>query len=162
MKTLLIIRHAKSSWAEQDMDDFDRSLNERGLKDAPEMAERLKSKGIMPDLIISSPALRAKTTSGIFKDVLGYNKEIEFQEEIYHSGTGFLRSKLKDYSDENDTIAIFGHNPDFTYLISFFSGQQIGNLPTCGIACIDFEIETWKNVNQVNGKMRFLDYPKNN
>lgn len=160
MKTLVIIRHAKSSWAEPEMDDFDRPLNEKGLRDAPLMAELLLKKNVTPDLIISSPANRAKTTSQTFAKILSYDKEIDFQEGIYHSGSTFFRNELKNYSDDYDTIFAFGHNPDFTYLVSFFSGQQIGNLPTCGMVCIDFEIESWKNVNDINGKMRFFEYPK--
>ncbi|MDC1067633.1 histidine phosphatase family protein [Candidatus Kapabacteria bacterium] len=158
MKKLLLNRHAKSDWGNQSISDFDRPLNKRGLKDAPEMAGRLLNRKIIPDIILSSPALRAITTAKFFSEQ--YSLEPIEEENIYSNGMQCLRKILPKLDNKFSTVLCFGHNPDFTSLATFYSGEVFSNIPTCGIVCIEFDTETWENIDQLNGKLIFFDYPK--
>ncbi|MFH0894887.1 MAG: histidine phosphatase family protein [Bacteroidota bacterium] len=161
MKYLYICRHAKSNQEVPNVKDFDRPLNERGLKDAPQMAEFLLEKNISFDLIISSPALRAKTTAVIYADKLGYKKdEIQLEQRIYEADINDLVDIFKLIPDNNNHVAIFGHNPTFTYLIEYLTEYEIENLPTCGIACIEINTDHWSQVNSQINKVSFLIFPK--
>jgi phosphohistidine phosphatase len=162
MKTILINRHAKSDWADEGMADFDRPLSERGERDAPEMAERLKAREINIDKIISSPAKRAITTCRHFCEVNGWDfDKVEQKREIYESGMKTVTDTAASLPEDIDTVIFFGHNPDFSQLITWYSGKQFGNLPTCGIVCIDFDTDNWTDTKEMNGKIRFFDFPKN-
>lgn len=159
MKTLILNRHAKSDWGNASLSDFDRPLNKRGNNDLPIMVQRFLDRNINPDLIISSPAKRAITTAKAFAEAL--KKDIKEEMEIYNSSENYFRNNLHNFDDRHSIVLVFGHNPDFTSLATFYSGERFTNIPTCGIACIDFEIDSWKDVNKENGKLRFFDYPKN-
>jgi phosphohistidine phosphatase len=159
MKTLILNRHAKSDWSSGAETDFDRPLNKRGNSDAPMMADRLLERNIMPDIIISSPAMRAISTAKVFANKLGID-DIKEEIEIYNGGENYFRHLFPSKDFSANTILAFGHNPDFTSLSTYFSGEYFGNVPTCGIVCIDFEINTWQDINKQNGKLRFFDYPK--
>lgn len=162
MKTLILNRHAKSDWDHPDLTDFERPLNKRGLNDAPFMAKKLAERKIKVDYIYSSPANRAKTTAEFFIKELSIPKErYSFEREIYGSGISFIRSTLPTLDSNIDTIMFFGHNPDFTSLVTYYTGQRIGNLPTCGIAVIKFDIPSWTLVNDTNGELDIFDFPKN-
>ena len=162
MKTLILIRHAKSSWDSDALSDRERPLNKRGIRDAPFMGGTLKSKSIRPQLLISSPALRAHTTAKYIAGQIDYPEDnIRIEDLIYESGSRSIINLLASLNDKLNQVAIFGHNPDFSYLATYFSGSSIGNVPTCGIVCIDFPIETWKDIPDTNGKLRFFDFPKN-
>lgn len=160
MKTILLNRHAKSDWNNIDLTDFERPLNNRGERDAPEMAERLLEKNIKIDKIITSPAIRAISTARVFAEKLEIN-EIQEEKDIYHSGEITIKKLVNELPDNINTVLFFGHNPDFTSLARYFSGELFANVPTCGIVCIDFDINTWKKIHQKNGKVRFFDFPKN-
>jgi phosphohistidine phosphatase len=163
MKTLILVRHAKSDWANSALTDFDRPLNSRGKKDASFMADVLKDKGINPDNIISSPALRAITTAEKFSEILSFPLEkIQLNERIYHGNHKEIISIIKKIDDKNDLSMLFGHNPDITTVVSQLSDAIVDNMPTCSIACIDFDIKSWFEIsNEIKGKLRFFDYPKN-
>jgi len=160
--SLYLIRHAKSSWKNTSLPDIDRPLNRRGENDAPIMAERLKKRGVTPDIFLSSPARRARRTAGIFAEILHVGeKRIRIVPEIYHEGrTGILRA-ISELTPNNRTVFLFGHNPDLTDLAVRLSGAKIDNIPTCGIVRIDFDGKDWADISREMGRMVFFDFPKN-
>ncbi|MBS1681327.1 MAG: histidine phosphatase family protein [Bacteroidetes bacterium] len=161
MKKLYLIRHAKSSW-DNNVEDFYRPLNERGMRDAPKMAELLKQRAVSPNRILTSPAVRALTTANIFATVLGFAPhQIETVAELYHASKAtwlqVLRS-LKD-SSANDTIFIFGHNPGITDLTNVLLRTDI-DFPTCGVVSATLKIKSWSETTSNCGELNFFDYPK--
>ncbi|MDN5216448.1 histidine phosphatase family protein [Fulvivirgaceae bacterium BMA12] len=161
MKTLYVVRHAKSSWDFPQLSDFDRPLNKRGKRNAPDMGNRLKMRGILPDLIIASPANRALTTAKKIAKEIGYPVEsIRENDQIYHSSEATLLQIIKDTPDNIQGLMLFGHNPGFTDLANFLGDQWIDNVPTCGIVAIAFDVESWTSVAPKTGKNLFFDYPK--
>ncbi|WP_418641144.1 SixA phosphatase family protein [Sulfurimonas sp. ST-27] len=160
MKTLYIIRHAKSSWKNMDLDDFDRPLNKRGRHDAPMMGERLRKKKSMPDLILSSPAKRAKMTAESIAKKVHYNKKkIVYDQNIYEADVSTLEDILMDIDDKYNTVFLVGHNPGLNELAEHYAGYT-ENLPTCGIVSIAFTCKQWKDIDSDNAKLLFIDYPK--
>jgi len=162
MKTLYLIRHAKSSWKDPDLRDFERPLNKRGKSDAPEMGQRLRAYKAGADIIISSPAKRAIKTAKIIAREVGFPvKEIVTTETVYLADVPTLVEVIRKISDKHQQVMLFGHNPGLTMLANFLvNGEQVENIPTCGIFCIEFEIDSWKKVGQGLGKLLFFDYPK--
>ncbi|HEY3430146.1 MAG TPA: histidine phosphatase family protein [Cyclobacteriaceae bacterium] len=161
MKKLYVIRHAKSSWDSPLLDDFDRPLNERGERDAPRMAKRLKEKRIVPDLMLSSPANRALTTCIKIADVLQYQPEkIKTDETLYHADEDEILGVVKKLNDKHDEVIIFGHNPGLTDFINKMTDARIDNIPTCGVVACVFEVDSWKKISWGSGKVDFFDYPK--
>lgn len=161
MKTLYLIRHAKSDWSNPLLSDFDRSLNKKGLKDAPLMGEVLAKKSIHPDLILSSPALRAQTTAIEIARKLSYPVEsIESLPTLYASDCEAIFSILKDVSNTVNTLIVFGHNPEFTECVNAITGSDIENIPTCGIAAMRLYDESWSSIGLNSAKLLFLDTPK--
>jgi len=162
MKTLYLIRHAKSSWANPHLSDIDRPLSNRGKSDAPMMGKRLSARGTKPDLIISSPAKRAlKTASKIAKETGYPEKKIIINDNLYLAGVTTLLKTIRAIDEKYETVFMFGHNPEFTSLAHLLTLQQIYNIPTCGIFCVTFNIDSWYNVTEGSGKLAFFDYPKN-
>ncbi len=163
MKTLILIRHAKSSWADATLDDFDRPLNDRGKRDAPRIGAFLKAKGIAPELIIASPAKRAFTTAKKIAKAIDFPKEQIIQEpSFYHfgyRGTPIL-IRLAKVEDAINQVMIFGHNPTFTGLANHLSGHYFDNVPTCGVVAITFDVEKWKDIDGQNGRLWFHQFPK--
>ncbi|MBX3045319.1 MAG: histidine phosphatase family protein [Candidatus Kapabacteria bacterium] len=161
MKTIIFVRHAKSSWDNQEWTDFDRPLNKRGFHDAPKMADIFSNKIGLKPVIYSSTAKRAITTAEYFADALQIDKnDINMEEAIYHQGMKFINKTIKHLDNNIIAAMFFGHNPDITSLATFFTGNYFENVPTCGIICIDFEVNSWEEVLNHNGNLRFFDYPK--
>ena len=161
MKKLLVVRHAKSSWDYPDLDDIDRPLNKRGKRNAPEMGKRLARKGIHPDLLITSPANRAKTTAKKIAKALSFPKdEIVIDQTLYHGTNRDIINVIQNVKDEISILMIFGHNPGFTDLVNQLSNSNIYNIPTCGIAEIDFNVQSWGEIDIKMGKLIDFDYPK--
>lgn len=161
MKTLILVRHAKSSWDHPNLADFERSLNSRGLRDAPFMGKKLKERNIKPDIILSSPAVRACKTAKFIAEALGYPaNKIEKNEVIYDRGPRQIMYMINEMDDKYNTIMLFGHNPDLSALTNFLCDFTDGNLPTCGMVCIDFDTDTWTNVGDEKGILRFYESPK--
>lgn len=161
MKTLILVRHAKSSWANPDTDDFDRPLNKRGEHDAPFMGKLVFDKVGKPDLIYSSPANRALTTAQFFATEMSYNPDaISQQKLIYQQGGRAIIKLLMGTPKEHNIVILFGHNPDITSLANYFSDVNIDHMPTCAVACIDFDTDDWSWISDSNGKLRFFEYPK--
>ena len=143
------------------MDDFDRPLNNRGKRDAPNMGQRLKEQSVVPDLLLSSPANRAFTTAEIIAAEVGYPLEdIETNEDIYLAGVGTLLEIIKNIEDTNNITFLFGHNPGITELANTLAGIRIDNVPTCGIVCIEFDIKFWREVEEGQGTYISFEYPK--
>lgn len=162
MKKLVIIRHAKSSWKSPYLDDHSRPLAERGLKDAPKMAKRLKKKDIVPDAMLSSDAERAKNTALITAQILDFPKaKIHFTPHLFHSDATTLLDEIKKTENKVETLFLFGHNPGLNDLISKLGGK-IDNLPTCGQFGLTFTVNSWHEINPGNAKLWFFDFPKNN
>lgn len=161
MKTIYLVRHAKSDWGNASTGDFDRTLNERGMKNAPVMAARLKKKGILPELIISSPATRALTTAELFCETLGYPEEkIQKRVEIYRGGVLHLLKIVQQIPDTCESAMLFGHNPTLTEFSNLLTGSYTDNLVTCGVVSIDLDIDSWKDANPDGGKLAWYDFPK--
>lgn len=160
MKNLVIIRHAKSSWEEPYLNDHQRPLAERGIKDAPKMGNRLKKKGIFPDAIISSDAERAKATALITAESLDFPSEkIHFTPDLFHASGSKILSEIKNTDNAVDTLFVFGHNPGQNDLI-WKLGGEIDNLPTSGQFGFKFDVNKWSDIDKKNAKIWFFDYPK--
>ncbi len=161
MKTLYLIRHAKSSWDNANMSDFERPLNNRGEKAAPLMAEIMRSADIAPDLIITSPANRALSTAEVFSAILDYPMEkIEQRMEIYEGGINHLLKIVQQTDDAHNTVLLFGHNPTLTMFANFLTAGNIENIATCGIVKILLKQEHWKDIIMDSGTLEWYDYPK--
>lgn len=161
MKTLYLIRHAKSSWKEPGLSDWQRPLNKRGKRDAPFMGKHLTEKGVKPDIIISSFANRALTTAKIIAGETDYSEDdIEVRKDVYMADETSLLEIVRQIDNRHNTAFLFGHNPDFTFLANQFSKEMISNVPTCGIVQIEFETEQWAAINTQNGRVVSFEYPK--
>lgn len=161
MKQLLIVRHAKSDWGDANLRDFDRPLNHRGHKNAAEMVNRLVAKSIKPDTIVSSPALRALTTAKYFAAGWQMSSEpLNTNANIYEASVNSLLKVVNGFGPEFDKIALFGHNPGLTDLLNYLTGEYINNMPTCGVAIVEFPFEDWKLVSGGTGNLVLFDYPK--
>lgn len=162
MKNLILVRHAKSSWKDADLDDHDRPLNKRGLRDAPFMAKLLKKEKVDPDLIVSSSAERALTTAKEFAEKLKYPKDkIISTREIYLAELDDLVEYARQLSEKNETVMLFGHNPGITLFANYLAGNNgIDNIPTCGICSFGIEAKSWTEVSEGKGKLLSFEYPK--
>ncbi len=162
MKQLFIIRHAKSSWDNMLLNDFDRTLNERGMRDAPAMAKRLVDKGIKVDKFVSSTAVRAFTTATFFAKAYHQKEnDIIAVPALYHAGEEVFYKTIKALDNSLNSVALFSHNPGITYFVNTLTNSRIDEMPTCGIFAIQAPIENWKDIEEGNNKFWFFDYPKN-
>jgi phosphohistidine phosphatase len=160
MKELILIRHAKSSWKDSSLDDFDRPLNKRGKENAPFMAKRLKEKGLNPDLIISSPSLRTKLTLEYFLKEFKYKKDVVFENSIYEAPYENLLNVIKNVPNSVNQLFFIGHNPGLNDLSDFLLGEFYENIPTSGVLKIVFYTDSWKEISKNNSKLEFFEYPK--
>lgn len=159
MKTLLLIRHAKSSWDDLSMPDFWRPLNARGRKDAPEMAQRLLQRGQLPDLMLSSTANRAITTAKMMADVIGYQATIRQVDELYHASSAQIAAVL-GIAGSSSRVWLFAHNPGVTDFVNEFTAVRLDNMPTCGVFAMQFAIDNWHELYGATANFLFFDYPK--
>lgn len=161
MKRLFIIRHAKSSWDDPSLDDFDRPLNKRGKRDAPVMGKRLAKRVGCPDLIVSSPALRAKKTAQAIAEAVGYPIEsVEWNERIYEASSTELIGILRKIDESVGTAMVFGHNPTLTMAANQLAGSSIENIPTCGVVELALPGTSWGDLAAGTAKLIDFDYPK--
>lgn len=161
-KTLFLVRHAKSSWDNISLSDFDRPLNERGKSDAPKMAKRLRKRNIKIDACISSPAKRAKKTADYFIHEFDVKeKDVILVSALYDAGISNFSETIKDIDDKYKSVALFSHNPGITAFANQLIDQaNIENMPTCSILAVKADIEKWKNFNKAKKEFLFFDYPK--
>jgi len=161
MKILYLNRHAKSSWENPGLSDFERPWNKRGKRDAPLMGKILSEKVDPPQLIYSSPAKRAISTANQIAESFGYDKKnIIIDQRIYDAGVSDIMKIINSTSNEYDTIMFFGHNPSFTMISNYLSDKQIGNLPTCGFVKINFDLNSWIDIEGNTGKLVLFEIPK--
>ncbi len=161
-KTLLIVRHGKSSRQYDNISDIDRHLKERGIHEAYDMAGRIKSQHITPEMLISSPAARALHTAMIFARGLDHPlDQVELREIFYNGDEQDILDVIRQTPGETSTVMIFGHNPTFTDLANLFLSQELDNLPTNGIVCLEFDADQWSRIGKDNLSKEWVDYPKN-
>jgi phosphohistidine phosphatase len=161
MKRLYLIRHAKSSWTNHDLDDFARPLNKRGKRDCPEMAARLGKAGILPDLIVTSPAKRAKKTALFMAKGTGYDKKnIRYYDELYLGSLSYHLQLIDELLRKVDVVFLVGHNPTMTELGEYLTGRNLGNVPTCGIVAMEYPEQEGSTTRAGAGRLLFFDFPK--
>ena len=162
MKRLVLVRHAKSSWANIDLDDFARPLNARGKKDGPEMAARLARAGVHPDLIVASPAKRARKTALYMAKGTGYDKgAIRYYDELYLGSLAYHLQLLAELFGQAAVLFLVGHNPTITELAEHLTGKSLGNVPTCGVVAVEYAEQDGFTDRVGGGKLLFFDFPKN-
>lgn len=161
MKQLYLIRHAKSSWATPGLADAKRPLNNRGKIDAPFMGERLRSAGVVPDLIYASPAKRARKTAEKIAKAVGYPESaIVLESGIYSADLNQLLAVIEKTAKQVDTLFLVGHNYVITDLAEYLTGENLGSMPTCSVVAMSFPGEDWQEVAEGKGRLLFFDYPK--
>jgi phosphohistidine phosphatase len=162
VKQLYLIRHAKSSWSNPDLDDFSRPLNKRGKVDCPKMAARLAAAGIRPDLIVASPAKRAKKTAICMAKGTGYNQDaVRYDEALYLGSLSYHLHLLEELLNQVNVLFLVGHNPTITELGEHLTGSSLGNVPTCGIVAVEYPARPGFSTEEGTGRLLFFDFPKN-
>lgn len=143
------------------MSDADRPLNERGKKDAPEMAKRLKEKGLKIDLFLSSTAKRARKTARLFAEEFDVKKDdVEEDGKLYEADVNAFFKVIEELKNKHDVVAIFSHNPGITDFVNALTTVRIDNMPTCGIFAVQAETDDWEKFKDAEKKFLFFDYPK--
>lgn len=162
MKTLTILRHAKSSWNKPGLRDFDRPLNGRGKRDAPDMGDRMKEAGIRPSLIMSSPAVRAWSTAKLVAAEIGYPIEfLQREPDLYHASAEQLLDVIARQDEGFNNLVLVGHNPGLTDLANKLVPGLTGNLPTAGFVSLLIDNDTWELRGRRSVELLSHDYPKN-
>ena len=163
MKTLTIVRHAKSSWNNPGLSDHERPLNQRGERDAPDMGKRLKAHGIRPSLIVSSPANRAWTTARIIATEIGYPIEfLQREKGLYHASVDQILDVIASQDEGFNNLMIVGHNPGLTDFANFLSPGLTNNLPTAGVVTVEIDRDDWILYGRPETRLLVHDYPKKN
>ncbi len=160
MKTLFLVRHAKSSRDDPALADKERPLNDRGMRDAPRMGERLATQDVKPDLMLSSPALRALATAQIIAKKLDYKvKDIVVDERLYAAAPDDLLEVIHELGDKQKRVMLFGHNPELAELAHRLSSKII-DMPTCAVAEFSFDTKSWSNIGKQAPAKVTLQCPK--
>ena len=161
MKTLMLMRHAKSSWKDEKLDDFDRPLNRRGRRDAPFMGKILALKSIRPGMIVSSPAVRALATAIAVAEELGYPANyLKTEKRLYEAPARQILQVIREWTDPVDNVLLVAHNPGLTNLANLLACAELANIPTAGIVSVDLDVEHWSDTGEGRGNMRWFEYPK--
>lgn len=161
MKTLVIVRHAKSSWDNPGLSDHQRPLSNRGLRDAPRMGARLAEMGPPIDRVISSSAARALSTAELVTQEIGLPwDEIRIEDALYHATEEDMIDLISEQEDYLDGLMLFGHNPGMTYLVNDLSDLDLDNLPTCGVVVLQFEVDSWSKIGDQIASSAEFDFPK--
>jgi phosphohistidine phosphatase len=160
MKTLLLLRHAKSSWKQTEIHDHDRPLNKRGKKDAPKVGQYLKEKNLVPDLILSSTARRARDTAQAVLEESGFSGQVDLHQDLYLSDTSCYLDILRSLPDEANRVLVVGHNPDMEDLLTLLT-DVTHHLTTACLAQVDLPITSWQELNEAtDGRLQFVWSPK--
>jgi phosphohistidine phosphatase len=159
MKTLFVLRHAKSSWDNPDLADFERPLNSRGLEASRFIGELIYERNLNPQVILSSPAKRAKQTAVLVKELAEISKPIEFDERIYEASPLALFNLIREFDQKRESVLIIGHNPGFENLVRLLTGETV-SMPTAALAKINLNIEKWSDIETGEGELEFLIRPK--
>lgn len=162
MKTLYILRHAKSSWEFEELSDHDRPLNKRGRNDAALMGQELAAQGVQPTLIISSSAVRALTTATLVGRELGYDADdIVVDERVYGAGKEDLLEVVQEAPADVDHLMLVGHNETITDFANMLTPEHVASLPTTGVVALKFDCKSWYDISKDNATLLFYDFPKN-
>jgi phosphohistidine phosphatase len=162
MKTLYLLRHAKSSWSFDELSDQERPLNDRGRDDAPLMGQALAKRHIHPDIIVSSPAVRAMSTALLVAREMQFpHEKIKVEPGIYGAEVDDLLAIIKDLPDAAGSVLLVGHNPTITGVANVLSPSSLNEMPTAAVVCLRFSCDHWEEVSQVNAEFYFYDYPRN-
>jgi phosphohistidine phosphatase len=159
MKRLYVLRHAKSSWDDASLADYERPLNERGLETAPFMGRLMRERGYLPDAVLSSPAKRARETARLASEAAGINLQILFDERIYEASPQTLVKVLSAVDDKAGSAMVVGHNPGMEGLIRLLAGETAA-MPTAALAIVDLDIENWSEIDHLSGKLVEVLRPK--
>jgi len=159
MRNLILLRHAKSSWKDASLSDFDRPLSNRGKRDAPQMATRFAQKKIDVDLIISSSARRTADTANIFTNILFYKSNIVFVDKLYEASNKQILEVINKIGEKYQNVLLVCHNPGITNLANYLSDYFIDNIPTTGIVGFSSD-RNWKEIKENSCSFLFFDYPK--
>ena len=159
MKTLYVLRHAKSSWDNAELADFDRPLNDRGESTAPFMGEFMAANGFEPEVIVSSPAVRARRTAQLAKEGANMPAEIIYDDRIYEASPRTLQTVAASIDDRFDSAMLVGHNPGMEGFVRLLTGRS-EEMPTAALAVIDLDIERWADIDTGLGVLRRLIRPK--
>lgn len=161
MKTLIVVRHAKSSWANIGERDFDRTLNERGKEDAPQMAEKLVKTNIKVDAFVSSSAKRARKTAKVFVEAYGKTKhDIILSDDLYNAPSTTFYETIAALKDDYEAVAVFAHNPGITDFVNTLCDTNIDEMPTCAMFAVQTPINAWKEFKEAEKEFLFFTYPK--
>jgi phosphohistidine phosphatase len=161
VKDVCFVRHAKSNWDNPGLDDFDRPLDARGLKDAPMMARKMRELHLNPDYIITSGAKRARTTAEFFRKEFDLSPEkFVVNNDLYEASTETVYEVLRNAPDSARFVYLFGHNPTFTWVANSISGVHIDNVPTCGVVHVQAILTTWKKFKPEHAGFIGFHYPK--
>lgn len=161
MKTLTLVRHAKSSWDNPELRDRDRPLNKRGKRDAPEMGRRIAAAGIRPSLIISSPAARAWKTAKAIAAEIGYPQEfLQRENDLYLASLQTLLDVVAEQDTGFNNLMVVGHNPGMTDFANFLSPGLTSNVPTAGVVSVDVDRDDWDLRGRPTTDLVLYDYPK--
>lgn len=161
MKTLFLVRHAKSSWKHPELKDFDRPLNKRGKHDAPFMGKLLLDLGVQPDLMVTSTANRALTTAKVVAKALNYPKGRLLKDPgIYHASEDELLKIVQQIPAKVNSLMLFGHNPGFTWFCNLLSDAELDNIPTTGAVQLSFPVDSWADIGPGIGTLDWFEYPK--
>lgn len=161
MKTLTLVRHAKSSWKNTNLSDRKRPLNRRGERDAPVMGKRIAENGIRPSLIISSPATRAWTTAKIIATEIAYPKEfLQREDELYLASLNDILDVIAAQDNGFNHLMVVGHNPGLTDMVNFLAPGLTHNLPTAGVVSVQIDQDDWNLHQRPKTELLIHDYPK--
>jgi len=162
MKTLTLVRHAKSSWKDSSLADRERPLNKRGKRDAPEMGRRIAAAGIRPSLIVSSPAVRAWTTAKVIANEIGYPREfLQRDNALYLASVNGILDVIVSQDGGFNNLMLVGHNPGFTDFANYLVPGVTNNMPTAGVVSVELETDDWSLYDRPGAKLLLYDFPKN-
>jgi len=160
IKTLYLIRHAKSDWQDPGASDFERGLTNKGRGDINTMGSYLKLRGILPDLVLASCSLRTQETADGLADRLGFEGQRDYLQELYLSSPETLKETLMLEDNSFESILVVGHNPQVTDLANMLTEEHISKIPSLGIVAIAFDIDEWSELEEAQGEIDFFIYPK--
>jgi len=161
VRRLVLLRHGKSAWDEPGLDDFDRPLAPRGLRDVPEMGRRLARRGMIPDGVISSSAVRALSTARAVAREIGFPEDrITSSEALYLASAREMISIVRQAPVEIGTLLLVGHNPGLTNLANQLDEVRMDNMPTAAMLCVEFDVADWAEIQPAGARFDWFDYPK--
>ena len=162
MKTLTLVRHAKSSWKDTSLADRDRPLNGRGKRDAPEMGRRIAAAGIRPSLIVSSPAVRAWTTAKVIANEIGYPREfLQRDSALYLASVNGILDVIVSQDAGFNNLMLVGHNPGFTDFANYLVPGLTDNMPTAAVVSVELDTDDWSLYEKPDATLLLYDFPKN-